>query len=136
MTYTIVSAVYANPEHTAAVVQTRQAGAVALSADDNPDEWASLLEWGAAEDYDSPVAPIPVITRRQLRLWLFSQGKSLEDVKAFIEAMPEPSRSIALIEMEDAGTFERSHALFDLVGPTLGFTPEEMDQGFREAALL
>ena len=39
----ILSAAYANPEHTAAVVRTADRGDVCLSAHDNPSEWAALL---------------------------------------------------------------------------------------------
>jgi len=42
MTYTILSAQYANAEHTAAVIQTQEAGAVLVSEVDTPDLWAEL----------------------------------------------------------------------------------------------
>lgn len=42
MTYTIHSAAYANAEHTAAVIQTQEAGAVLVSAQDTPQLWGSL----------------------------------------------------------------------------------------------
>lgn len=42
MTYTITSAVYANEEHTAAVMETVVAKSVAVSAVDDPDLWAEL----------------------------------------------------------------------------------------------
>lgn len=43
MSYTVLSAAYANPDNTAAVAQTVEAAAVLLSATDTPDEWAAML---------------------------------------------------------------------------------------------
>ena len=43
MTYTILSAKFANPEHTAAVIETEEAGAVLVSAADTPELWAEML---------------------------------------------------------------------------------------------
>lgn len=42
MTYTILSAAFANAEHTAAVLQTQEAGAVLASERDTPDLWAAM----------------------------------------------------------------------------------------------
>lgn len=57
MTFTIISANYANPEHTAAVMVTEEAGAVAVSLLDSPELWADLHEWGTPDDYVEPAAP-------------------------------------------------------------------------------
>lgn len=43
MTYTILSAAYANAEQTAAVLQTQEAGAVLASERDTPALWAQML---------------------------------------------------------------------------------------------
>ena len=84
----------------------------------------------------APVNPIPNITRRQLRLWLVRQGIALSDVEAAIEALPEPGRTEAQIEWADASTYERSNPLIESIGTTIGLTPEEIDDGFRNAALI
>ena len=44
MTYTILSAVYANPEHTSAVIFTKEAAAVLISEKDTPKEWREMLD--------------------------------------------------------------------------------------------
>lgn len=44
MTYTITGAQFANSEHTAAVIQTVEAGAILVSLNDTPDLWAKMLE--------------------------------------------------------------------------------------------
>ncbi|MGO4741740.1 hypothetical protein AB4099_34945 [Bosea sp. 2KB_26] len=46
MTYTIISAAYANDDNSAALLMTEEAAAVLISAVDTPEEWASMLAWG------------------------------------------------------------------------------------------
>lgn len=57
MTYTIISAQYANENNTAAVIRTEEAGAVLLSEKDTPDEWAAMLAWGTPDAFDPPEIP-------------------------------------------------------------------------------
>ena len=45
MTYTFLSAHYANEQNTAVVAITAEAAAVALSEFDTPDDWADLQAW-------------------------------------------------------------------------------------------
>ncbi len=47
--YTILSAVYANENHTAAIVMTKGAGAVSISERDRPELWAELKNVAVAE---------------------------------------------------------------------------------------
>lgn len=54
MAYTILSAEYANPDHTAAVIMTKEAAAVLISSVDTPDEWAAMLKWGKPSAYVEP----------------------------------------------------------------------------------
>lgn len=42
MSYTILSARYANEDHTAAVIETKESGSVAISEVDTPQAWAEL----------------------------------------------------------------------------------------------
>lgn len=67
MSYAILSAAYANPEHTAAIVQTPDRGAVALSVVDTPEHWAALMASGVVvSSFTPPPAPVPAtITRQQ-----------------------------------------------------------------------
>jgi len=85
---------------------------------------------------DAPPPPIPEITRRQLRLWMLQHGHDDVAIRSAIDALEEPQRSRALIEYEDAGAYQRSHPLFDLIGPAFEMAPADIDQAFREAALL
>lgn len=51
MQYTILSAAYANADHTAAVLQTKEAGAVLAGLADTPDLWAQMLAQCAPAPY-------------------------------------------------------------------------------------
>jgi hypothetical protein len=55
--YTVMSAAYANAGHTSAIIQTEEAGAVAISSADTPDLWAQLHASGLAIE-DFSIAPI------------------------------------------------------------------------------
>lgn len=57
MTYTIISAAYANQEHTAAVLQTEEAGAVLISDRDTPDLWQQMLAWALTVEGGSEPVP-------------------------------------------------------------------------------
>lgn len=63
MTYTFLSASYANAEKTAIVAMTEEAGAVALSKVDTPAEWAALkaakIKIGAYVEPEPAPAPSP-----------------------------------------------------------------------------
>lgn len=85
-------------------------------------------------------APVPdTVTRRQLRLWLVRRGIAPSAVEAAIAAMPEPQRTEATIEWQDATQYERTNPLLvQLAGAVLGLSGEALDaaldQAFREAA--
>ena len=51
MSYTFLTARYANAEQTAAIAETEEAASVALSAVDTPEDWAALMASGI------PIAP-------------------------------------------------------------------------------
>lgn len=85
---------------------------------------------------EAPEPPIPTVTARQLRLWLVLQGRTLGLVDAAIAALPEEQRAPAQIEWEYATTYVRAHPLIGALGAALGFSAEEIDAGFREAAVL
>lgn len=53
MMYTILSAAYANPDSTAAILSTAEAGDVVASQADTPDLWAQMLQ-GAVSAFPTP----------------------------------------------------------------------------------
>lgn len=92
--------------------------------------------------FSPPSAPVvPVVfarlTRRQLRLWLLSQGVQSAQVEAAIATIADPiQREVAMIEWQDATTYDRAHPLVDTLGALLGFTTEQIDAGWQAAAAL
>ena len=79
------------------------------------------------------------VTRRQLRLWLVRHGFPLSAVEAAIDKLPEPQRTEARIEWEDASVYERDNSLLvRLAGEVLRVSDkalsEALDAAFREAS--
>jgi len=96
-------------------------------------------DWRPDPEATPPAPPPAAITRRQLRLWLVRSGFTLAQVEALIDALPEPQRTEARIEWEDATQFERGHPLLrQLAGQLLRLDKEALDAAldaaFREAA--
>ena len=81
MPYSILSAQYANPEHTAAVVMTQEAGAVLLSEADTPSDWAAMLAWGTPAAFAPPAPTSDAVDaerdRRIAALFVFA-GKAYQ----------------------------------------------------------
>lgn len=96
-----------------------------------------LAEGGVIRARIIPEAPVPDISRRQLRLWLVRNGIALASVEAAIDAMPEPARTEALIEWQDASVYKLSNPLVIQIGAAVGLSdPEMLKQAFRDAALI
>lgn len=74
-------------------------------------------------------------TLRQLRLWLLNEGL-LSKVQPAIYTLPEPDKSAAQIEWEYATLYEQDSPFVVLLGAALGLMPEQIDDGFKEAAKL
>lgn len=88
-----------------------------------------------------PPAPpaMPTITRRQLRLALLTRfGVTAAQVEAQIAAMPGTpiEREAAMIEWQDATTYERNHRLIVALGAALGLTTAQIDDAWKEAATI
>ena len=113
-----------------------------------PSDEANIgWEWTGAMFVAPPPPPPPpstprvpnAVTRRQLRLWLVRHGFTLAQVEALIDALPEPQRTEARIEWQDATQYERGHPLLrqlarqllDLDGAALDTA---LDQAFTQAA--
>jgi hypothetical protein len=76
--------------------------------------------------------PLGPISRRQMRLTLLAHGL-LELVEPAIANLPEPERSAALIEWQDASEYQRDHPLIEQIGGALQLSPEQVDALWREA---
>ena len=99
----------------------------------------TTIDWDWQPEPVPPPPPPAAVTRRQLRLWLVRSGYTLAQVEALIDALPEPQRTEARIEWQDATQYERGHPLFrqlarqllDLEGAALDTA---LDQAFTQAA--
>ncbi|KAB2970344.1 hypothetical protein [Zoogloea sp.] len=96
--------------------------------------------WIYAENLDAAIAYFAnvgksTITLRQCKLALLNAGK-LPDVLTYINAMPEPQRTAALIEFNDTKDVERNSVLLNTVAAAIGLTPEQTDSLFAAAKFL
>lgn len=83
--------------------------------------------------------PMPTITRRQLRLALLNRfGVTASQVEAKIADMTGTpiEREAAMIEWQDATTYERNHRLVIALGAALGLTEAQIDAAWMEAATI
>jgi hypothetical protein len=128
MTYTIQSAAYANAEHTAAVIQTAESGAVLVSQVDTPAKWAAMLAWGTPTDYVAPPPPVPQsVGRVQAKIWLHRAGK-LAAVQSYIDASNDAELQLW---WNEANEFRRDNAHVNALAA--GFDID-LDVAFTEAA--
>ena len=82
------------------------------------------------------VVPVPTeVTMRQARLALHAAGK-LTAVNAAINALPDPTKTAALIEWEYSSTVRRDSRFVALLGPALGLDAAGLDALFIAAAKL
>lgn len=96
--------------------------------------------WIYAENLDAAIqyfasAGKSTITLRQCKLALLNAGK-LQDVLAYIDALPEPQRTAALIEFNDTKDVERDSVLLNTVAAAIGLNEEQTDSLFAAAKVL
>lgn len=103
-------------------------GCTAVPDDQLPQGW----------EYAADSSPVPSqVSARQIRLWLVGAGVSMATVDSAIDSIPDqPTREAVRVEWEYAPHVERTHAWLVLMAAALGFTTEQIDQAFREAANL
>lgn len=110
--------------------------AVVVLSDDHP---ASPGWTASGQNVSAPTEPTPVVpasvTMRQARLALLGAGK-LADVQTAIDALPEPTKTAAMIEWEYSNEVQRHNGLVSSLGPALNLTSEQIDTLFIEAAKL
>lgn len=81
------------------------------------------------------VEPIAGIAKSQLRIWLKNNGIT-DLVTEAIQKLDEPPRSEAEIRWECTMVYERNHPLVAAIGEKLNMNSDDLDNLFREAALL
>ena len=82
-----------------------------------------------------PVIVPKQVTMRQARLALNAVGL-LTTVEAAINALPEPTRTTALIEWGTSNAVQRSNPLVSQLAASLGFTESQLDELFIAAAAI
>jgi hypothetical protein len=108
-------------------------GEMTLPDDTTEAVWAEKLAMYAAPP---PSQPIVEITPRQIRTALVMSGVSLADIDTALDSLPEPVRSIALIEWEYSIGFARDYPMVSQVGQLLGWNDSQLDDLWRFAATL
>lgn len=104
---------------------------------------AAILSGAAAWSVQSrAVVAVPPPTPKevspwQLQTWLLQKkGVAPADIEGLLGALPGQARTQALIDWTKAATYRRDHHLIDQLGASLGMTPQDIDQAFREASQL
>jgi len=127
--YTILGAQLANAEGTAAVLLTKESGAVLVSAKDTPDLWAAMSSSVKPATY-TPVKVVPSsVTRFQARAALMQAGL-LTQAQTVIAGADEFTK----LAWSDAQEFLRSSPTVAAMGAAMGLTSAQLDQLFLAAA--
>lgn len=102
------------------------------------DQLASQVETLKAEIDALKNPPMPqAVTPAQIRIWLVSQGISLDQTDQFIAAIPDPMhREIARIKWEYGVTVLRNDPLVAQFAAAIGLTEAQTDAAFEEASRL
>lgn len=99
----------------------------ALSGFDSEYVWAVT--------YQDP--PVPVLTRRQFRLALVTNGYSLTDIEALIAQIEDDmQRQIIQIEWQDATVFERNSSSLLVMAGLMQLNTEQVDALWSQALSL
>jgi hypothetical protein len=113
-------------------VQTAAGAVLGLAcADSSAELTAETLAVLLATPQTVTVGVPASVTRRQLFLWLNTQGITRAALRTQLAG-----NEAALIELEEATEFRRAHPLVAQLGQTLGLGATQIDDAFRAAALL
>lgn len=82
----------------------------------------------------------PSVVPQEVPMWALKVlitllGKAA-DVDAFINGLPEPTRTVAFIQWRDCNFIMRSHPIIESLRLQWQWTPEQTDELFRQADLL
>lgn len=113
-------------------------GQMVVDAPDSFPYWARQVRWnrGRWEPYVAP-APVPTLTRRQVRLWLLQRGLKARDVATAVNTIADPiEQEKARIEWEDAEVFHYDHPLIASIATILGLEIHSLPNEFQEASKL
>lgn len=93
------------------------------------------VAWDAIKDLPPP--PPAAISATQLRVWCIRHGIPLATIDAAIAAIPDPAqREEARVRWEYSTEVRRDFPLVLQLAAALGMTDAQVDDAFREGALL
>lgn len=128
--YTILSARFVNPQHTAAVLQTQEAGAVVASVADTPALWADMLAAVQPAAYVVPPPVVPAsVSRFQARAALM-QANLLTQAQTVIAGADEMTK----LAWADAQDFLRTSPTVAAMGAAMGLSAAQLDALFQAAS--
>lgn len=81
-------------------------------------------------------ADLQNVTPRQIRQALILSGISMSTIEDALNSLPEPTKSLALVEWEYSVAFIRSNPLVNSVGIILGWNTKQIDDLWRLASKL
>ena len=133
----ITSIAFTNAKHTAANV-TLDDGSTFGTAwpcltwhGEYVEAW--LESGGQVQPFTAPPMPLADLAPYQFRAMLKLSGKQ-DDLYAFIEALPEPQRTVAQSKLEYSLVFKRDNDLVAAAKGALGLTDAELDGLWLEAS--
>ena len=86
---------------------------------------AGFATWLAAQPAIVQPEPSPEsVTRRQMHRWLVKNGVSIDGIRTKLNKLPDPDRSLALIDF-DAATYEQGNPLLQSLAAQLGISVAE-----------
>lgn len=127
----ILSAQYANPSYTAAIMITDDLGAVLVSQIDTPELWNTLHMWGVPTPYVAPSLVPTSVTPLQARKALRIAGLK-PAVDQFISTLSEEERE----DWEYCIEVKRTDPTILKAATALGLTDDHLDQLFIGASQL
>lgn len=83
----------------------------------------------------NPPETLPDLAPYQFRAMLKLSGKQ-DDLYVYIDALPDPQKTIAQSKLEYSLTFKRDNDLVMAAQQALGFTTEELDALWSQAAAI
>lgn len=129
MTYTVLSARFANAEHSAAVMQTEEAGAVLVGEVDTPALWEDMLAQVEPAAFAPAVFVPQEVTKRQAEQALILAGLD-EQLEALLAAMPGIDGKMARAEWRSSNTVRRDRPLLQTMAAALSLSEAQVDELF------
>lgn len=102
-----------------------------------PEQQSDDAVWVNGEWIVIEPTPPTQVTPAQIRLWLQSQGITLDFVEQFINSIPDAAaRAEAKIRWEYGLVVLRTDPMISQFATVLGMTTEQIDSAFLEASLI